>query len=151
MDLAAASSSLGEVRMLTNNGVGGLLTSSTNAVGTFPRLMVAADLNGDGWNDLVTANNAIDTLSVLTNDKSGRFVLSSSLTVGVLPNFVTAADINGDTRPNVITVSSGSSTLTVMTNNGSGQLCSLRHRASAITRVPSPSRTLTIDRHPDLI
>src|SRR5688572_20620834 len=49
--------------------------SATLNVGSFPRSVAAADLNGDGHYDLVSANNNSQNLSVLLNDGWGVFSL----------------------------------------------------------------------------
>ena len=68
--------------VVTNNGSGGFVLSSTPAVGTGTFSVVTADVNGDGKVDLISANRGAGTLTILTNNGSGGFVLSSSPGVG---------------------------------------------------------------------
>ncbi len=56
--------------VLTNNGSGGFVFSSTLTVGNGSICVAAADVNGDGKVDLISANNTDSTLSVLTNNGS---------------------------------------------------------------------------------
>jgi len=106
--------------VLTNNGSGGFVLSSTLAVGLGAWDVAAADVNGDGKVDLIGALFATNILSVLTNNGSGGFVLSSSPVVGTYPVSVAAADVNGDGNVDLISANYGDNTLSVLKNNGSG-------------------------------
>ena len=53
--------------VLINRGSGGFALVSSPIVGTGPRSVVAADVNGDGKVDLISANSGVNTLSVLFN------------------------------------------------------------------------------------
>jgi hypothetical protein len=44
------------ISVLTNNGSGGFVPAGTNAVGSLPTKVTAADVNGDGKVDLITVN-----------------------------------------------------------------------------------------------
>ena len=131
VDLICANYGDNTLSVLTNNGSGGFVLSSTLDVGTppwwaRPYSVTAADVNGDGKVDLICANFGNNTLSVLTNDGSGGFVLASTLDVGDDPISVTAADVNGDGKVDLICAnyyspsSPSYNTLTVLTNDGSG-------------------------------
>ncbi len=119
LDLVSANYAANTLSVLTNNGSGGFVLSSSPAVGS-PQSIAAADVNGDGKMDLIVVNYAANTLSVLTNNGSGGFVLSSSPAVGAGPFWVTVADVNGDGKMDLITANFTANTLTVLTNNGSG-------------------------------
>ena len=125
IDLISANSSDGytngnTLTVLTNNGTGGYVFSSSPVVGAAPYSVAAADVNGDGWVDLISANNGTNTLSVLTNNRSGGFVLAATITVGNNPISVTAADVNGDGKVDLISANEIGGTLSVLTNSGSG-------------------------------
>jgi hypothetical protein len=129
MDLICANSdydskALGfTLSVLTNNGTGGFVTSSTISLRQFLSSVCAADVNGDGKVDLICANQASSTLTVLTNDGTGGFVIASSPVVRGGPPFVCAADVNGDGKVDLICANADPgalSTMTVLTNDGSG-------------------------------
>ena len=102
--------------VLTNNGSGGFVLASTLIVGSGPRCVATADVNGDGNVDLISANIYGNSLSVLTNNGSGGFVLATNLSGFNVANWVTAADVNGDGRVDLISANGGNMTLSVLTN-----------------------------------
>jgi hypothetical protein len=115
-DLISANLFAHTLTVLTNNGSGGFVLSSSPGVGTNPYSVTSADVNGDGWPDLISANRGPNTLTVLTNNGSGGFVLASSPGVGDGPQSVTAADVNGDGTPDLISANFFGHTLTVLFN-----------------------------------
>jgi len=81
--------------VLTNDGNGGFVLSSSPGTGIRPIGVTAADLNGDGLPDLVSANETDNTLTVLFNtasevnaafvgDGAGLTSLSASNMIGTL-------------------------------------------------------------------
>jgi hypothetical protein len=119
-DLISAAFSDRTVTILTNNGSGFFIASSTNDAGSAPYSVLAADVNNDTRIDLVVPNNDTHTLTVLTNDGTGLFVIAATLTVGENPTWVAAADINGDSLVDLISADGGSGTITVLTNDAGG-------------------------------
>ncbi len=101
--------------VLTNDGTGKFVLSSSPVVGNGSIAVAAADVNGDGKVDLISANWRDNTLSILTNSGTGGFVLATNLPVGNTPNSVTAADINRDGKVDLISPNSDG-TLSVLTN-----------------------------------
>ena len=94
--------------------------SSSPGVGFGPHSVAAADVNGDGSQDLISANFNESTLTILTNNGSGVFGSNATIHVGSQPNFVLAVDVNHDDKPDLVSANGGDNTLTVLTNNGSG-------------------------------
>ncbi len=97
----------GFLTVLTNKGDGTFARSVTLAVGLIPGSVAAADVNGDGKQDLVCANGGDNTLTVLTNNGHGTFVLSATLAVTGHAISVVAADVNGDGKVDLISSVNG--------------------------------------------
>ncbi|MDB6024922.1 MAG: hypothetical protein JWM68_1145 [Verrucomicrobiales bacterium] len=102
--------------------------SSSPAVGTNPRGVISADVNGDGAPDLISANQSPitgNTLSVLTNNGTGGFATAATLSAGSQPYSVAAADVNADGKIDLICANMNANSITVFTNNGSGGFAGL--------------------------
>lgn len=111
----------GTLTVFTNGGNGTFTDMPPLLVGIYAISVAAADVNGDGWQDLISADNNGNTLTVLTNTGAGQFETASVLPVGNAPFFVIAADVNGDGRPDLISADQDSGQLTVLTNSGASQ------------------------------
>ena len=100
----------GAVTVLTNDGSGGFVTSTTipvGATGGWELMLTAADVNGDGKPDVIAADLYSDTLTVLTNDGSGGFAQDAVLNVGgvsgfPVPDSVAVADMNRDGKMDLV-------------------------------------------------
>jgi hypothetical protein len=93
---------------------------SSYLVGTGPRSVFAADLDGDGDLDLATADSESDSVSVLLNDGTGTFVRDSVYQVGNAPASIFAADLDGDGDLDLVTPNGWSDNVSVLLNNGDG-------------------------------
>jgi hypothetical protein len=130
-DLIVAHSYFAALTILTNDGLGNLVLSSTNSVGSGPVCVVAVDVNGDHKIDLITANQGTypeyaGSITVLTNDGSGSFVFNASYAMPTSLSCLVAADVNGDGHADLITANADplagtyQGIITVLTNNGGG-------------------------------
>lgn len=114
-DIIIANESLsGQLTVLTNDGSGGFVISSTIGVGANPISVTAADIDHDGKVDLISANYDDNTLTVLTNGGGGNFKFAALLRVGTNPFSVRVADLNGDGVPDVICANRGDNSLTLL-------------------------------------
>lgn len=122
VDLVVASptSPIGTLTVLTNDGSGHFVLSSSPNVGNTPYSITAADVNGDGSMDLISANYNDNTLTVLTNNGHGIFGFNATCPVGGNPRSVIAADVNGDGKVDLICVNTSSNSISVLTNSGFG-------------------------------
>jgi hypothetical protein len=90
------------------------------AVGNGGRSVVAADLDGDGDQDLAVANGNVSNISVLLNDGNGSYAAAVTYTVGSGPRGVFAADLDGDNDQDLAVANYGSSNVSILKNNGNG-------------------------------
>jgi hypothetical protein len=131
-DLAVANRSSDSVTILRNIGSAKFreFRSSPVAVGTSPHNIVAADLDGDGDQDLAVALTGTGrNVAILRNIGSGKFreFRSSPLAVGVSPEHIAAADLDGDGDQDLAVTSAEDDLsvpiyqVTILINNGSGK------------------------------
>jgi chitodextrinase len=88
--------------VLLGDGSGAFGAGGVFEPGSFPMDIAAADIDGDGDNELVVANDATDHVTLLHGDEKGGFPNPSTLTTGRLPGVVEIADLNGDRRPDLL-------------------------------------------------
>lgn len=87
-----------------SGGSGILQPDSTYAVGSYPRQVVATDVDNDGMIDLVTGNLGPETITVLHNDGTGEFERSGDYYAGFNPIGLAAADFNDDLLTDIAAV-----------------------------------------------
>jgi hypothetical protein len=143
--------------VLTNNGSGGFGSNATYIVGSAPRCVVAADVNGDNKLDLISAGLGSSTLAVLTNDGSGGFVTAFLPAIGNGSSSVMAADVNGDGKLDLISANSHAGTLSVLTNAltfsppTSTPPLTINHLSNGVlVSWPSDSAGWSLQQNPDL-
>ena len=95
--------------------------------GSLPAQIVAADLNGDGWDDLVVRNAGDGTLAVFFNNGSGSdatgdapFQPPVTLPVGLGVSDVTLADVDRDGATDIVVTNKISGEVGVLRNRGHG-------------------------------
>jgi len=98
----ATTVSLGNNRLAiyTNNGIGGfaLASSPFAATGGFANGIFAADMDGDGRQDLLVPCSGTNSISIMINTGGGNFALKTALPTGTQPQSAACADFNGDGR-----------------------------------------------------
>ncbi|MET4108307.1 FG-GAP-like repeat-containing protein [Hymenobacter sp. UYP22] len=72
------------------------------SLGSGPRGLAVADLNGDGHLDLVTTTQQQRAALIYHGDGKGTFTLAPLVAVNPAPVSVTAADVNRDGRPDLL-------------------------------------------------
>ncbi len=98
-DLAVANAGDNDVTILLNDGGGGDVTFDRTdfPVGTEPRSIAAADIDGQNGDDLAVVNTADATVSILINDGNGSFNQPGEpMGAGLLPIDVDPADLDND-------------------------------------------------------
>jgi hypothetical protein len=105
-------SNYGDANFATNvDYYGGPTTAYTN-----PKRIAAADLNGDGNNDLIMVNLWTRTVSVITNNGDGTFGPPVGYGVGARPYSVTASDLDSDGDLDLAVTNDSSNTVSILIN-----------------------------------
>ena len=78
--------------------------------------MAAADMTGDGNNDLIVTNFWTRTVSILTNSGNGTFGAPVGYGVGVHPHSVAASDLDGDGDMDLAVTNDSSNTVSILIN-----------------------------------
>ena len=125
-DLAVVNQTSNDVSVLLNTTAPGASSpsyavASNFTVGTNPFSVTAADVNGDGRQDLAVANAGSNDVSVLLNTTvpgaiAPSYAAASNFVVGTGPSSVTATDANGDGRPDLAVANSNSNNVSVLLN-----------------------------------
>ncbi len=92
----------GSVFVILNNGDGSFAPAVNYPVGTDPRQLAIADIDGDTFNDVVVVNGADATVSVLLNQGDGTFGPAIEVSVGTTPRSIDAVDLDGDGDPDLV-------------------------------------------------
>jgi FG-GAP-like repeat len=95
------------VRVYIGNGQGQFSSPTQYSIPSFPKVLIAGDVNGTGRLDLTVATETQVALTVLRNLGNGRF--SSAITTPT-PNAhgIVAADFNRDGKPDIAVVNTPS-------------------------------------------
>jgi hypothetical protein len=119
----------GFVTLLEGNGDGSFSRYSVYDTGYFPAWLAAADMNGDGKQDLVVGNSYSNSVTVLLNHGKGVLAaLPNNYVIGAAdsgsqastPGRLNIGDFNGDGRPDVAVAEK--SGVNILMNIGGGVL-----------------------------
>lgn len=134
--------------------------------GSGPRGIAAADLDGDGDQDLVTANRGTDDVSVLLNTSNtpddgpdaGIYQEPSNSPYSIDgnssdPDAVAVADLDGDGDEDVVTANRGSDDVSVLLNDGNAGLTLDGNSPTAVGTDPAAVAIADVDsdKHEDLV
>jgi len=90
------------------------------ATGLGPVVVIAADFNNDGKQDLAVVNSAASTVSILLGNGDGTFQAKIDSATGTAPTSVAAGDFNGDGFVDLAVADNGASTVSILLGNGDG-------------------------------
>lgn len=88
--------------------------------GAQPFALAAADLNGDGRQDIITANQNANTVSVLLGRSQGGFAGHKEYPVGGSPTAIATADFNGDGILDLAVANQGTHDVSILIGVGEG-------------------------------
>ena len=155
-DLAVANEFSDNVTILRNNGAGNFAQPATSpeAGGDEPTGLVAADLDGDGDQDLAVASFLSNAVTILRNTGGGNFVqpATSPEPAGDGPVSVAAADLDGDGDRDLVAANLTANRVTILRNNGAGNFVQPATSPEATGSVPREvvAADLDGDADPDL-
>jgi hypothetical protein len=103
----------------TGGGAFGAPVNILTGAGTGPESIVAADVDGDGDQDLAVVLKNVNTLRLYINT-GGVFAAGASATLGANARGLITADFNGDGRPDFATANRDSNSVSVVLNTAGG-------------------------------
>ena len=106
----------GSISVLPGNGDGTFGTEVQYETGARPIAVAAADLTGDGKQDLVTVNAAENDISLLKGNGDRTFQPAITIAVGTNPNAIAIADLNGDGKPDIAVTNLVDNTVSILIN-----------------------------------
>ena len=101
-------------------GPGGAVSRLTAfSTSALPTSLAAADLTGDGLDDLIAANALNDSVTIALQTAPGTFAAPITVPVGIAPSDIAVADLTGAGPPDIIVTDQASGEVTVLLNDPS--------------------------------
>jgi len=119
VDMAVVNSGDNTVSVFLGNGVN-FNGPKIYAVGRCPTSVAAADVNGDGFQDLIVTNGADNTVTILLGNGKGTFTAQTPLATGMSPVSVAVADFNGDNIQDLAVANSAGNSVSLLIGTGNG-------------------------------
>ena len=121
----APATSAAVVQTVISLATGGF-TTSTLPVGMTPYFVTAADLNGDGIEDVILTA-APSNVAVFLGVGNGTFQNRTTVSLSNYPNSLAVGDFNGDGKPDIAVAMNNAGMLAVLLGNGDGTLQALTY------------------------
>lgn len=109
-----------EIAVYHNDGLGQLELQAYYVVGTAPRKLTSADLNGDDYLDLAVSLYPQGEIKILTNNGDGTFTVGAGISAGDWPYKICAGDLDGDSDLDLAVASRATSYISILFNDGAG-------------------------------
>lgn len=130
LDVLYIRDSPGRLVFMKGSGTGTFTTSQTITIGTNPRDVDVADLNGDGFNDAVVALYGSDSIAVMLGNGNGTYLsLSRYHSGGDGPQSLMIVDIDNDGDKDVMVANLTDFVMAIFKNDGAGNLTLHRQHA----------------------
>ncbi|MFT4046793.1 MAG: VCBS repeat-containing protein [Solimonas sp.] len=141
-----------EIDVFINNGDGTFKPFVRYATGKKPRAVVAADLNGDGKQDLIVADSNDDSVGVLLGKGDGTFGPRTDFPAGRNPHGVVVADFDKDGRLDVAIANNvPGGAVNVLLGKGDGTLAGTIEYAAGAGTFSIDTGDFNGDGYPDLV
>jgi uncharacterized protein (TIGR03437 family) len=146
---------VGGVLVFLGQGNGSFQSPTSYPAGINPNFITAADVNGDGAQDLLVATGAPNftyDVAVLRGVGNGTFGSTALFPTDYGPAWIAVADLNGDGKPDLaIAHCCGDTDTTFMLGNGDGTFQPDVHLAASVSPGALLLTDLNGDTRPDLI
>ncbi|MGO9923594.1 MAG: FG-GAP repeat domain-containing protein, partial [Isosphaeraceae bacterium] len=110
---------------------GAVLRRTAFSTTALPTSLIAADLTGNGRDDLIAANALDDSVTIAFQISAGTFAAPLTVPTGIAPSDIAVGDVTGDGLPDVIVTDQASGDVTVLLNDPAHSFSqALRFRAS---------------------
>jgi len=121
LDLAAAPTGTGQIRIRFGIGDGTFQTASLIFTAGAYTDLISVDIDGDGDEDIVSVSTSSNTLNVFANNGTGTFSFfgGGAATIGTASSSIRSGDINQDGIADII-VSDSSGIASILIGNGNG-------------------------------
>jgi hypothetical protein len=121
-----------DVSLYTVSSQGTVRRTTAFSSPALPARIAAADLTGNGLDDLIVANALNNSVTIALQPSPGTFAAPIAMLVGITPSDVAVADVNGDGRLDIVVTDQVSGDVSVLLNDASHSFSqSLRFRAGA--------------------
>jgi hypothetical protein len=95
----------------------GFLRSIAFSTSNLPTTIVAADLTGNGLDDLIVANALNNSVTIGLQTAPGQFAAPITVAVGETPSAITVADLSDNALPDIVVTDQASGLVTVLLND----------------------------------
>ncbi len=116
-----------------------------------PAVVIVADLNGDGKQDMAAAYATTASISVYLNTGTGSFASRVNYTVGSGPYAIITKDFNGDGRLDLASINSNDGTMSVLLNTGNGTFGTKTDYTTGVDPYDIASDDVNRDGKPDIV